>query len=435
MSSSEKIFLKKGNLAEQMPEVVTFGCRLNAFESEVIKDLSAKTGLREAIIFNTCAVTAEAERQARQAIRKMHRQHPNKKIIVTGCAAQIRPDSFLGIEGVTHVVGNHDKMQPKTFEDILHKRTEKPASQVTDIMEVKEAANQVVTSFDGKARAYVEIQNGCNHRCTFCTIPFGRGNNRSAPVAQIVKQIQLFVDKGYKEIVLTGVDITDYGKDLPGNPCLGDLVRRILSNTPKLQRLRLSSLDPVEIDPVLFDLIEGEQRLLPHFHLSVQAGDTMILKRMKRRHIREDILACADEIYKRRPNATLGADVIAGFPTETEQMFQTTYDLIKEVKFRFLHVFPYSPRPGTPASRMPQVAGHVIKKRAYLLRELGERLRSDYYDGCVGFVKKALVERPRVARTDTYGQIALDVDQTPGEIIKVQVTGKKGSKEMQGEVI
>ncbi len=418
-----------------MPEVVTFGCRLNTFESELIKDLAAQADLKNTIIFNTCAVTSEAERQARQAIRKMHREQPDKTIIVTGCAAQIRPDIFSEIEGVSHVIGNYEKMQVDTFRKLAGKNRQERSVQVMDIMEVTETTPHVVTSFDGKARAYVEIQNGCDHRCTFCTIPFGRGNNRSTPIAHIVKQIKLLRNNGYQEIVLTGVDITDYGQNLPGTPHLGDLVQRILRNVPDLERVRLSSLDPVEIDDTLYDLIGNEPRLLPHFHLSVQAGDTMVLKRMKRRHVREDILICAEKIYKRRPDATLGADVIAGFPTETDKMFQTTYDLIKQVGFRFLHVFPYSQRPGTPAERMPQVKKPIIKQRAAMLRKLGENLRSEYYVKCVGSTVEALVESLRIARTDTYGKVVLDRDQIPGNIVRANITGFNGANEMLGKVV
>ncbi len=422
----EKMTPKESIVGRKSPDVITFGCRLNIVESAMMKELSSSVGLGDAIIINTCAVTNEAERQARQAIRKAHRQNPNKPIIVTGCAAQIRPKSFASLPGVTQVIGNHEKTLKKTFKTIkdrscLSEETVGPQITVSDIMSSKETAQHVITSFDGKARAYVEIQNGCNHRCTFCTIPFGRGNNRSAPIAQVVLQIQNLVEQGYNEIVLTGVDITDYGQDLPGCPRLGDLVRRILGNVPELKRLRLSSLDPVEIDETLYGLIAYEKKLLSHFHLSAQAGDTIILKRMKRRHLPENIVNCIERIRQLRPDSTFGGDFIAGFPTESESMFETTYQLIKELRFTYLHVFPYSARPGTPAARMPQVPGVVIKDRAARLRALGSDLKRAYYERCIGKTMRSLIEGSCKARTDTYAVVELDETAVMGKVEDIKI--------------
>lgn len=432
-------------------DVLTFGCRLNIVESEVMRKLAQdaladassprgepgmpnKTGTPSPIlIVNTCAVTAEAERQARQAIRRAHRQDPRRPIIVTGCAAQLRPGHFAALPGVRHVLGNAEKTDPSTLKSVVAellqggadtKRSSQEVAgeatiQVSDIMAADtHRSTPVVTSFDGMERAFIEIQNGCNHRCTFCTIPFGRGNNRSAPVAQIIKGIQLV--KSYNEIVLTGVDITDYGLDLPGSPKLGDLVRRIFVHAPWLRRLRLSSMDPVEIDPMLYTLIATEPRLLPHFHLSLQSGDEVILRRMKRRHTPEDSINCVAAIRTRRPGATFGADLIAGFPTETAAMFENTFNLIKLLGITHLHVFPYSPRPGTPAARMRQVPGNVIKSRAAALRELGDALRAEHMRQCVGTVQTALVENKTTARTDTYLPVLFeDPTVQPGSVISL----------------
>jgi threonylcarbamoyladenosine tRNA methylthiotransferase MtaB len=352
----------------QSPEVVTFGCRLNTYESQVMKDLAMQAGLDNAIIINTCAVTSEAERQARQTIRKLRRENPDAEIIVTGCGVQINPEKYADMPEVSRVIGNDEKMQAASYaKDIDHERV-----LVNDIMSVKETAAHLISGFDGKARAFVQIQNGCDHRCTFCTIPYGRGNSRSVPVGEIVNQIKILIENGYPEIALTGVDITAYGADLPGKPTLGQMVRRLLNLVPNLKRLRLSSLDPVEMDEDLWDLIATEPRLLPHLHMSLQAGDDMILKRMKRRHLRNDAIGFCKKARELRPDCVFGVDLIAGFPTETEEMFQNTLKIVEDCDLTFLHVFPYSPRPGTPAARMPQVTSSTIKERAALLREKGQ---------------------------------------------------------------
>ncbi|MDZ4322746.1 MAG: tRNA (N(6)-L-threonylcarbamoyladenosine(37)-C(2))-methylthiotransferase MtaB, partial [Alphaproteobacteria bacterium] len=338
-------------------EIVTFGCRLNAYESEVIREKALSAGLTNAAIFNTCAVTAEAERQARQAIRKYRRENPDTKIIVTGCSAQISPETYSKMPEVDQILGNREKMEEKYFLPLpAHERVI-----VNDIMSVKETAEHLIAGFDGKARAFIQVQNGCNHRCTFCTIPYGRGNSRSVPLGVIVDQTRLLLEKGFKEIVLTGVDITAYGEDLPGTPTLGQIVKRLLAHVPELPRLRLSSIDSVEVDEDLLQVFEHEPRLMPHLHLSLQAGDDMILKRMKRRHLRQDAIDICHKFRTLRPDTTFGADIIAGFPTETEEMFENTLRIVDECDLTFLHVFPYSPRQGTPAARMPQVPKDIRK--------------------------------------------------------------------------
>ncbi len=371
------------------PEVITFGCRLNAFESEVIRQQATKAGAGDAIIFNTCAVTNEAVRQARQAIRRAHRENPNSKIIVTGCAAQINPKEFSEIPGVTQVIGNAEKMKAESYKNL--DGVEKIL--VNDIMSVRETAGHLIEGFEGRSRAFVQVQNGCDHRCTFCIIPFGRGNSRSVGIGEVVEQISLLVERGYKEVVLTGVDITSYGAELPGQPELGDLVQKILIKIPDLKRLRLSSLDAVEVDDALFEAITGDSRVMPHLHLSLQAGDNMILKRMKRRHSREDAIAFTAAIKERRPEMVFGADFITGFPTETEAMFQKTLDLVDECGLNFLHVFPYSARIGTPAAKMPQVLGNIRKERAARLREKGHAADQKLFQKLVGEKATILVER------------------------------------------
>ncbi|MGI9464801.1 MAG: tRNA (N(6)-L-threonylcarbamoyladenosine(37)-C(2))-methylthiotransferase MtaB, partial [Aestuariivirgaceae bacterium] len=341
-------------------QVITFGCRLNTYESEVMRSHAKACGLDDAVIINTCAVTAEAQRQARQAIRRARRDNPDSRIIVTGCAAQIDPDGFAGMDEVDHVLGNEEKLQAESYAFGVE-REEKV--QVNDIMSVTETAGHLIDGFAGRTRAFVQIQNGCDHRCTFCIIPFGRGNSRSVPAGDVVRQIQVLLENGYKEIVLTGVDITSYGADLPGTPSLGNLVRRILKTVPALPRLRLSSIDSIEADAELMAAFAEEDRLMPHVHLSVQSGDDMILKRMKRRHLRADSIAFCNELRDLRPDVVFGADIIAGFPTETEEMFDGSLRLVEECGLTFLHVFPYSARPGTPAARMPQVPGDIVKRR------------------------------------------------------------------------
>ncbi|MDP3371934.1 MAG: tRNA (N(6)-L-threonylcarbamoyladenosine(37)-C(2))-methylthiotransferase MtaB [Candidatus Paracaedibacteraceae bacterium] len=372
------------------PKLITFGCRLNTYESEVIRSLTKAAGLENAIIINTCAVTAEAERQARQTIRKLRRENPDAKIIVTGCSAQVNADSYTKMTEVDAVIGNDDKMKIDTYTGLKNPGHER--LKVNDIMSVTETALHLVSGFDGKARAFVQVQNGCNHRCTFCIIPYGRGNSRSVAIGEIVDQLRALVQAGYHEIAFTGVDITAYGEDLPGTPTLGQMIRRVLALVPDLKRLRLSSLDPVEIDEDLWQLIETEPRLMPHLHMSLQAGDNMILKRMKRRHLREDAIAFCKKARALRPEVAFGADLIAGFPTETDEMFENTLRIVDECDLTYLHVFPYSPRPGTPASKMPQLQGAVIKERAARLRKKGDEAEQRFYDRLVGQEVTILVE-------------------------------------------
>ncbi|OJW47554.1 MAG: tRNA (N(6)-L-threonylcarbamoyladenosine(37)-C(2))-methylthiotransferase MtaB [Alphaproteobacteria bacterium 41-28] len=403
--------------------VVTFGCRLNAYESEVIRENAQKAGLQNAIIFNTCAVTAEAERQARQAIRKYRRTHPDAKIIVTGCGAQINPESFAQMPEVDQVLGNMEKLEAKYFNpEIEHARVI-----VNDIMSVQETAEHLISGFDGRARAFIQVQNGCNHRCTFCTIPFGRGNSRSVPLGVIVGQVRLLLERGFQEIVLTGVDITAYGEDLPGKPTLGQIVKRLLAQVPELPRLRLSSLDPVEVDPDLFHVFEREPRLMPHFHLSLQAGDDMILKRMKRRHLRQDAINICQKLRTLRPDVTFGADIIAGFPTETDEMFENTKRIVDECDLSFLHVFPYSPRQGTPAARMPQVKKDIIKERAARLREAGQRNLEKTLARFVNQEVNLLLETEIQGHSEHFLKVELSTPHLPGSLIKARVSGIKES--------
>ncbi len=407
----------------QSPEVVTFGCRLNTYESQVMKDLATQAGLDNAIIINTCAVTSEAERQARQTIRKLRRENPDAEIIVTGCGVQINPEKYADMPEVSRVIGNDEKMQAASYaKDIDHERV-----LVNDIMSVKETAAHLISGFDGKARAFVQIQNGCDHRCTFCTIPYGRGNSRSVPVGEIVNQIKILIDNGYPEIALTGVDITAYGADLPGKPTLGQMVRRLLNLVPDLKRLRLSSLDPVEMDEDLWDLIATEPRLLPHLHMSLQAGDDMILKRMKRRHLRNDAIGFCKKARELRPDCVFGVDLIAGFPTETEEMFENTLNIVEDCDLTFLHVFPYSPRPGTPAARMPQVASTTIKERAALLREKGQQAIEKHFAAMVGKTVNFLVENndndTLTGKTDHFAPIQVQGTATIAAVLTATITG------------
>jgi threonylcarbamoyladenosine tRNA methylthiotransferase MtaB len=365
---------------------------LNAFETEVMRGHAMAAGLSDAIIVNTCAVTSEAERQARQAIRKARRDHPTARIIVTGCAAQIAPEAFARMAEVDHVIGNEEKMQAETFAGFSRGGAAPSRVAVADIMSVRETAGHLVAGFAQHSRAFVEIQQGCDHRCTFCIIPFGRGNNRSVPVGEIVAQIRHLVAGGVREVVLTGVDITGYGADLPGQPGLGQLVRRVLNLVPELPRLRLSSIDVVEIDETLWDLIASEERLMPHLHLSLQAGDDLILKRMKRRHSRGDAIRFCAEARRRRPDVVFGADIITGFPTETDEMFANSLSLIEDCGLTYLHVFPYSARSGTPAARMPQVPGNVRRDRAARLRSAGQAAQAAYFAGLQGQTTEMLVE-------------------------------------------
>jgi threonylcarbamoyladenosine tRNA methylthiotransferase MtaB len=400
-------------------EVVTFGCRLNSYESELIKKSASDAGLQNTIIFNSCAVTKEAERQLRQAVRKAKRANPDIKIIVTGCAAQISPEKYAQMPEVDKVIGNEEKTKSHSYSMVL---PEEEKILVNDIMSVKETASQLVEGFDGKTRAFLQVQNGCNHRCTFCIIPYGRGNSRSVPIGEIVNQTKLLLDNGYMEIVLTGVDITDYGKDLPGTPTLGQMVKRLLSNVPNLPRLRLSSIDVAEIDDELFEIITTHPRFMPHLHLSLQAGDNMILKRMKRRHSREQVIEFCNKVRSVRPEVVFGADIIAGFPTEKEEMFQNTVNIVSEAGLTYLHVFPYSEREGTPAARMPQVAPQIRKERAKILRELSEKEVQKLCDSHVGKTLKVLTESEHVGRTEDYSLVNFSEPQKPGVIIDLAVS-------------
>jgi len=396
--------------------IETFGCRLNTFESEVIRGHLPVDSERPRIVFNTCAVTAEAERQARQAIRRARRNNPNAEIIVTGCAAQINPGDFEAMPEVDRVLGNEEKLLPDSWV-----RDSDARVVVNDIMDVNEIAPQLVTGFEGRIRAFVQIQQGCNHRCTFCIIPFGRGNSRSVPIGGIVKQAQTLIDNGYQELVLTGVDITSYGSDLPGQPNLGSMIKRLLINVPDLKRLRLSSIDPVEIDSELLKLIENEPKLMPHLHLSIQAGDDMILKRMKRRHLRKDVIQIAKHLKKVRPDLVLGADLIAGFPTETDSMFKQSLNLISEIELLHLHVFPYSAREGTPAAKMPQVPTAIRKERASILRAAGKKELGQYIESRIGTTERVLMEKESLGHTEHFIPMTVDDPTTPGEIVRAIV--------------
>jgi len=396
-------------------QIITFGCRLNAYESEVIRKNMDDSGEQNVIVFNTCAVTAEAERQARQAIRKARRANPDARIVVTGCSAQIDPAKYQAMPEVNLILGNEEKLKPFNFST----NTEKVL--VNDIMSVKETALHMVNSFDGKTRAFVQVQNGCNHRCTFCIIPYGRGNSRSVPAGEVVSQIRNLVEQGFSEIVLTGVDISDYGSDLPGTPSLGNLVKRILKLIPELKRLRISSIDAVEVDDDLYDVIATENRLLPHMHISIQSGDDMVLKRMKRRHLRHHIIEYCEKVRILRPDMVFGADIIAGFPTETEEMFQNTLNLVDEVGLTYLHVFPYSERSGTPAARMPQVAKNIRKERAEKLRAAGEKQLQKFLTSRINMQEEILIENPGIGRTRHFAEVKLDKAIESGRIISARI--------------
>ena len=401
-------------------DIVTFGCRLNAYESEVIRRRAEEDGLTDAVVFNTCAVTGEAVRQARQAIRKARRERPGARLIVTGCAAQIDPAAFAGMAEVDLVLGNAEKSAPGAYAAA----PELGRVRVNDIMSVRETAGHLIDGLKDRARAYVEVQNGCDHRCTFCIIPFGRGNSRSAAAGEVVEQVRRLTAQGYQEVVLTGVDITSWGADLPGGPTLGQLVARILKLVPELPRLRLSSIDAAEIDRDLMHCLATEPRLAPYLHLSLQAGDDMILKRMKRRHSRADALRLIRDVRAVRPDTAFGADLIAGFPTETEAMFENTLSLVEEAGLAFLHVFPYSARPGTPAARMPPVKGDVIKARAARLRAAGQAALGRHLARQVDRTLDALVERPGFARAADFTEIAFEGPAVVGRITPLRITGR-----------
>jgi len=396
-------------------DIVTFGCRLNAYESEAIRARVAEAGLEDAVIVNTCAVTAEAVRQSRQAIRRLRRERPGAKIVVTGCAAQTEPDTYAAMAEVNLVLGNQEKMRAASYFEPGER------VRVNDIMSVRETAGQMVDSFEGQTRAFLEVQNGCDHRCTFCIIPYARGNSRSVPMGAAIAEARRLTGAGFAELVLTGVDLTAWGADLPGTPTLGTLVRKILKLVPAVKRLRLSSIDSIETDPELLRAIAEEERLMPHFHLSVQSGDDMILKRMKRRHTRADTIAFCETVRRARPNAAFGADLIAGFPTETDAMFDNTLKLVDEAGLSVLHVFPFSPRPGTPAARMPQIPKAITKERAALLRQRGDAATTARLAALNNTTQTLLIERGGIGRTECFAPAKIDA--RPGTFLAARITG------------
>ena len=412
-----------------VPKFTTLGCRLNAYETEAMKRMAEEAGVSDAVVVNTCAVTAEAVRKARQEIRRLRRENPDAKLIVTGCAAQTEPETFAAMSEVDTVIGNTEKMSPETWTGMAADfigQTERV--QVNDIMSVTETANHLIDGFGSRSRAYVQVQNGCDHRCTFCIIPYGRGNSRSVPAGVVVDQIKRLVDQGYNEVVLTGVDLTSWGADLPAEPKLGDLVMRILKLVPDLPRLRISSIDSIEVDENLMQAIATEPRLMPHLHLSLQHGDDLILKRMKRRHLRDDAIRFSEEARKLRPEMTFGADIIAGFPTETEEHFENSLKLVEDCALTWLHVFPYSPRQGTPAARMPQVNGKAIKDRARRLREAGDLAVERHLSGQVGRTHQVLLEAADMGRTEQFTEVSFATPQPVGQIVEVAIAGHKAGQ-------
>jgi threonylcarbamoyladenosine tRNA methylthiotransferase MtaB len=415
-------------------DVVTFGCRLNRYEAEVIRRDASAAGVADAVVVNTCAVTAEAVRQARQTIRRLKRERPSSRIIVTGCAAQIEPETFAAMDEVDRVIGNEEKLQASAWAD-TRAYLARPSDfrtdgeekiVVNDIMAVTETAPQLIEAMEGRARAFVQIQNGCDHRCTFCIIPYGRGNARSVPMGEVVDQVRRLVENGYREIVLTGVDLTSYGSNLPGRPKLGRLVKQVLKHVPDLQRLRLSSIDSVEADDDLLDALASESRLMPHLHLSLQAGDDLILKRMKRRHLRADAIAFCERVRSLRPDVVFGGDIIAGFPTESEEMFARSLALVDECGLTHLHVFPFSPRPGTPAARMPQIRREVIKQRARRLREKGVDVLRLHLDSQIGARLRVLSESRELGRTEQFTPVRLAAPVEQGVLLDVVVAAHDG---------
>jgi threonylcarbamoyladenosine tRNA methylthiotransferase MtaB len=414
-------------------DVVTFGCRLNAYESEVIRRAAAAAGVTNTVVVNTCAVTAEAVRQSRQSIRKLKRERPDARIVVTGCAAQTEPKTFAAMPEVALVLGNEEKLSGEVWRNqrvVLGRDPFGLAAEakisVNDIMAVQETAAHLVDGLEGRARAFVQVQNGCDHRCTFCIIPYGRGNARSVPMGEVVAQVRRLCARGYREVVLTGVDLASYGSNLPGAPRLGTLVKQILKHVPELPRLRLSSIDSIEADRDLLDALADNARLMPHLHLSLQAGDDLVLKRMKRRHLRADAIAFCDQVRRLRPDVVFGGDVIAGFPTESEAMFARSLDLVDECGLTHLHVFPFSPRPGTPAARMPQVARDVIKERARRLRAKGEAALRAHLEAQVGAIRRILTESSVIGRTEQFAQVGLKYPVESGTIVDVTITGHDG---------
>jgi len=410
-----------------VPIFSNHGCRLNAYETKAMSELAESAGLSNAVVVNTCAVTSEAVRKARKDIRRLRRENPDARVIVTGCAAQIDPDSFAAMDEVDAVIGNSEKMQPATWAGLSNGFGTEPV-QVDDIMSVTETAGHLIDGFGSRSRAYVQVQNGCDHRCTFCIIPYGRGNSRSVPAGVVVDQIKRLVDKGYNEVVLTGVDLTSWGADLPASPRLGDLVMRILKLVPDLPRLRISSIDSIEVDPALLEAIAVEPRLMPHLHLSLQHGDDLILKRMKRRHLREDAVRFTEEARRLRPDMTFGADIIAGFPTETEDHFQNALKLVEECGLTWLHVFPYSPRPGTPAARMPQVPSADVRARAARLRKEGARAVARHLEAQVGTEHDILMESPTLGRTRHFAEVTFEDPQTEGQIVTRRIEDVQGKR-------
>ena len=400
------------------PEFVTFGCRLNTYETEVMRNHAGKAGVSDTIVFNTCAVTAEATRQARQAIRRARAANPDAQIVVTGCAAQTEPEMFANMPEVSRVLGNEEKLEAASWVHGSNARVS-----VSDIMMVSQARPHPIDGLKQRTRAFVQVQNGCDHRCTFCIIPFGRGNSRSIAASDVVEQVRRLVASGYSEVVLTGVDLTSWGGDLDATPKLGGLAALILRMVPELKRLRLSSIDSIEADPELMDAIAGEERIMPHIHLSLQSGDNMILKRMKRRHAREDSIAFCDELRTRRPGIVFGADIIAGFPTETDEMFANSLRIIDDCGLTYLHVFPFSPRPGTPAARMPQLEKSIIKTRAVELRAKGQQRLEQFLAAEVGTMRQVLVETEAMGRTEHFAQVKFASRLAPGAIVRMQVTG------------
>ncbi len=412
-------------------QVVTFGCRLNIYESEIIKKNISSADLDNVIVINTCAVTNEAERQAKQKIRQLKRKNPSKEIIVTGCAVQITPDVYSNMPEVTAVLGNAEKLEKKSFLEIKKNNT----YQVGDIFKEKEGGKAFISNYTDKARAFLEIQNGCNHRCTFCTIPYGRGNSRSVPMGALAENIRMFLNKDYKEIIFTGVDITDYGSDLPGTPSLGKMIKRVLMSVPKLTRLRLSSIDVAEIDDDLMYLLENEERLMPHIHLSLQSGDDLILKRMKRRHNRQQVLDFCHQLKSKRKDVSFGADIITGFPTEEDEHFLNSVDLVMKAGIQYLHVFPYSEKQNTPAAKMPQIPVSVRKDRAKILRDTGLREKVKFMRSNIGKVKPVLVEKDGLGKSDNFISTRILSEYRDMEVINTKMESISSDYKMIGKVV
>ena len=409
----------------------TLGCRLNSYETESMQNMAGTVGLTNAVVINTCAVTHQAVSKSRQEIRRLKRENPNSTLIVTGCAAQIDPMGFSKMSEVDFVLGNSEKMRPEIWSNLASGApVESERVQVDDIMSISETASHLIDGFGTRSRAYVQIQNGCDHRCTFCTIPFGRGNSRSVPAGVVVEQIKRLVQKGYNEIVLTGVDLTSWGADLPTHPKLGNLITRILRLVPDLNRLRISSIDSIEVDEEFLDAIATERRLMPHFHLSLQHGDDLILKRMKRRHLRRDAILFCEQVRKLRPEVTFGADIIAGFPTESDEHFENSIKLVEECGLTWLHIFPYSKRDGTPAARMPQIDGRTIKSRAELLRSLGKKVRSKHLKEQIGRKHKVLMESSVLGRTEQFAEVLFASPKQEGSIVDAKISDASNSQLM-----